>query len=480
MFSYSTSFLYPDYYGYDSAIFQVIGKYWAQGVVPYTGLFDHKGPMIFLIDAIGYAIHGRSGILVLQTISLAVTIGAFYRFCRLVMGWLPAGISTLVSVMYLCHTFDEGNMNEEYNLPFLAVCLYLAGRWYLGQPNKEVPSRHPWQYAAVYGGCFAAVMLTRITNAVLICSLVLVIVIFLIIHRQWKNLLLNAAGFVGGFAVFFLPFAVYFAAHGALGNMLYGTILYNIFYSSEFSSIDYYSNNPEAVKTLVRFLSDFGAPLFLLLAVSILALVVNRKNLLAWAGMIASIFGTYVLLFSCRPFVHYFMIATAFLPMAALLAAQLWQQRRAFAVCGFAAPALCVVWFISLCFRLSAGQTDSYAAHYPEWMADFNRTAQISASYIPPEDRDSVLAYNVNAQWYLINDIQPCQTHFILQDWQSSMDTNMQEQIAQDMTQNPPKWLVANQPSNPTVQQLLEQKYTPVFGEEQGCTDYTLYRLNSN
>lgn len=33
-FSYSTSFKWPEYCGYDSAIFQTIGKYWAQGSVP--------------------------------------------------------------------------------------------------------------------------------------------------------------------------------------------------------------------------------------------------------------------------------------------------------------------------------------------------------------------------------------------------------------------------------------------------------------
>lgn len=73
-FSYSTSFLYPEYCGFDSAIFQTIGKYWAQGVTPYAQLFDHKGPLIFFVDAVGYWLHGRSGVLVVQTLSLAAAI----------------------------------------------------------------------------------------------------------------------------------------------------------------------------------------------------------------------------------------------------------------------------------------------------------------------------------------------------------------------------------------------------------------------
>lgn len=476
-FSYSTSFLYPGYYGSDSAIFQLIGKYWAQGVVPYKQLFDHKGPLIFFIDAIGYAIHGRSGILVLQTLSLAVTIGAFYRFCRLGMGWLPAGVSTAVSLLYLARSFDEGNMTEEYSLPFLAICLYLAGRWYLRQTKGDVPC-HPWQYAAVYGGCFAAVVMLRLTNAILIGSLVLVIVILLIVCRQWRNLWHNALGFLGGFGVCFLPFVAYFAANGALGDMLYGTIGYNIFYATEFSITDYYANNQWADSTIRRVLFDFGAPLFLLLAVSVLALIANRKNLLAWAGLVASPISMYVL-FTNRPYVHYFMIVTPLFPLIALLTVQLWQQRRAAAFLRVAPSVLCAVWFVSLCLRLPIWKVDNFVVHYPTDIGVYNAAAQTAASQIPPSQRDSVLGYNVEAQWYLINDIQPCQRYFIHQDWQSAVDETMQEEIAQDLTEHPPAWLVVSQPSNPAVQQLLQQQYTPVLGEEQGYTDYTLYHRNN-
>ena len=81
-FSYSTSFLWPGYCGYDSAIFQTIGKYWAQGSVPYRDLFDHKGPLIFFIDMLGYWLHGRAGILVPQTVSLAATLFFLYKLGR--------------------------------------------------------------------------------------------------------------------------------------------------------------------------------------------------------------------------------------------------------------------------------------------------------------------------------------------------------------------------------------------------------------
>ena len=56
VFSVSTSPLYPKYYGAtelidggDSLQFQQIGKGWLEGKVPYRDMFDHKGPIIFLL-----------------------------------------------------------------------------------------------------------------------------------------------------------------------------------------------------------------------------------------------------------------------------------------------------------------------------------------------------------------------------------------------------------------------------------------------
>ena len=34
----------------DSAIFSYVGLRWCEGFVPYRDYFDHKGPMIFLIN----------------------------------------------------------------------------------------------------------------------------------------------------------------------------------------------------------------------------------------------------------------------------------------------------------------------------------------------------------------------------------------------------------------------------------------------
>jgi hypothetical protein len=59
LFSYTTSPIYSEWGDTpDSPIFQIIGKYWKEGWIPYKDLWDLKGPYIFFMDAIGYWLTG--------------------------------------------------------------------------------------------------------------------------------------------------------------------------------------------------------------------------------------------------------------------------------------------------------------------------------------------------------------------------------------------------------------------------------------
>lgn len=479
-FSYSTSFLYPGYCGYDSAIFQTVGKYWAQGDLPYQALFDHKGPLIFLLDAIGYALHGRVGILVVQTVSLSIAMWGAYRLSRV---WLNRPLSLAAVAMmlvYLARTFDEGNMTEEYSLPFLLVSLFLALRWFKKR-EEQGGDEHPWQYAAVYGLSFGAVLLLRVTSAVAVCCFVFVITVMLMVERRWKNLFANMAGFIGGFLAMVGPFSVYFAVHGAFANFFYGTIGYNIFYATEFSITEYYANNPWAANTLSRILLDFGAPLFLLAALCVLMLFKKPGDGMAWGGLLSAL-GSMYILFTNRPYVHYFMIAAPLVLLAAQMAARLWHQRSGRPAAGYAGAVLCGIWCISLLVRLPGWNTDSFMAKYPAEVQDYNMAARAAVSVIPKQERDSVLGFNVDAQWYLATDIKPCQSYFIHQDWQSAADQTMQQQIAQMFRDAPPKWVAASSPENPEVKAMLEQDYTAVSGPQEfnEYASYVLYQRNAD
>ena len=66
--SKSTSPLYDGSYTIDSSVFQLIGKGILEGYIPYVDLFDHKGPILFFIQALGILINKNIGIITKITI----------------------------------------------------------------------------------------------------------------------------------------------------------------------------------------------------------------------------------------------------------------------------------------------------------------------------------------------------------------------------------------------------------------------------
>ena len=108
-FSYSTSPLYQ-YMGFDSAIFKTIGLGILQGKLPYTDLFDHKGPVIFYIDALGqWLIPGKAGIFLLQILSLSLALYFIFRTVSLFVSSKTAFISVLMTCFPLVDFIEDGN-----------------------------------------------------------------------------------------------------------------------------------------------------------------------------------------------------------------------------------------------------------------------------------------------------------------------------------------------------------------------------------
>ena len=97
-YSYTTSPLYLNE-GMDSTIYKTIGLGILEGKIPYRDLFDHKGPMVFYINALGQLImSGRMGIFLLQIISLSFAVLFIYKTSRLFGGY---GMSFLMSIVFL-------------------------------------------------------------------------------------------------------------------------------------------------------------------------------------------------------------------------------------------------------------------------------------------------------------------------------------------------------------------------------------------
>lgn len=109
----------------DSSVFAYVGWLMTRGYVPYRDVWDHKGPLLYYINWLGWRIAPAStlGIGLLQ---YAVYAFAFYLLIRLLSqsGLSAAGtaIVGLFSIAALAQWSQGGNMAETWALGAIAAC----------------------------------------------------------------------------------------------------------------------------------------------------------------------------------------------------------------------------------------------------------------------------------------------------------------------------------------------------------------------
>ncbi len=470
LFSMSTSPLYTDSIGTDSGIFMTIGKYWTTGVVPYVGLWDQKGPCIFAINALGWRLTGNwYGLFAIQVLCLFLTLLAVYRTFRASFSGKRSLLLTLLCVGILRLVY-VGNSTEEYLLPLLCLSFERI-LLYVRRYRPESPEHRPAD-AFLYGVTFSFCLLTRLTNALGLCGAVLAVAIALAVNRRWINLLENMAAFLLGAAALCLPFVVYFRQKDALSDLLYGTLLYNFEYLRKTHlSI----SGPIHAGTLIL---RFGISLLLpVLGLSELGRG-KEYRLRGWTWICAGIPLT-VWLFTGNGYEHYGMVAFPFYALCVVEAKESGAGRQGTAVQKGLRVLLCG--FLCACLAGSALLTAKAVSRWPDLSVEKREETitQILAA-IPPEERDSFVAYNVVPSIYIQQDIRPCYRFFALQDKQADISPSMRQALRETFSEGDARWILFRGiPGRSCIADILRQRYTCVeweFCKETGEA-YYLYAL---
>ena len=137
LFSYTTSPLYA-LDGADSAVFKTMGQAVLKGKVLYRDIFDNKGPLLYLINAVGqWAIPGRMGLFVLQSVCFSVTLWFVFRTARLFSNGLWSTASVLLALFVLTVFFVEGNQCEQWATYAFAPALWLTMRRHCAKAQND-------------------------------------------------------------------------------------------------------------------------------------------------------------------------------------------------------------------------------------------------------------------------------------------------------------------------------------------------------
>ena len=468
-FSETTSPLYTDV-GYDSAMFQTIGKYWAQGWLPYVNLFDHKGPLIFFINAVGYAVCGRTGVFFLEVLTLAVSERlAFELLCEAKLPRAGALIASAFLPFVIAMNWQEGNTTEEYILPLLFASYLLMLRWCVGAERGDF--LHRAGYAFVYGLSFAFALLTRVTNALGVCLGVAFIVITLIVKREWKNLFANAGMFILGAAVLIAPFCIYFAAHGALYDMWYGTLLFNL---------DYEANSATVFgRSLIDIIVLFRRYIvgWCLVGAALWGLVVSGRGRrlvpLMWLiiGAVSTGF-----MYTLYDYAHYGVILLPLFYVALAFFFRPQRSRRLKRASMALAVCMLVIVGASSALKVYKDKTEVLP---PQAYEDYGDDYLPLIALIPEEGRESFIAFDCPRRIYLETGLRPALRFFTLQQWMCVNSPAFADKLRAEFDESDIEWVLTFSIYNVPLatDSIIEAKYELVAESENGI--YKLYHLNA-
>lgn len=95
------------------------------GGMPYRDTFDHKGPLLYLLNYTGSLISYYKGVWFIELLMDFTAFFTLYKIARLCCGRILSLCCMLGDVSLLFEYFEGGNMTEEYAMVFIAGALYI-------------------------------------------------------------------------------------------------------------------------------------------------------------------------------------------------------------------------------------------------------------------------------------------------------------------------------------------------------------------
>lgn len=196
----------------DVNCFYMEGKAWALGYIPYVDFIDSKGPLLFLIFAIGYLISPDNtyGMYLLASVSTVITLIFIYKTAH----HFTKSISLALFVTICCSAalffkpyYGYGPRTEQFIIPFVAWIIYFI----TAKADKLDKDIKNWTYLGICLGITTAIcLLTKYVYIIFpLVTFICAIVFLNNNHSSYKNLLLLSTSFLFSLFLFCLPFAIY-------------------------------------------------------------------------------------------------------------------------------------------------------------------------------------------------------------------------------------------------------------------------------
>ena len=208
----------------DSSAFLYIGSQMSVGKVPYLDLFDHKGPLLYVINVIPFLLSNSwKFIYILEGVAIiCVSMLIFNISSKILNNNYGIIIASLFIISFLL-VFSGGNLPETYTLIILSICYMYALHYFI---NEETGTKNIKQLKILFvlmGISIGAISLIKISNIAGICFLTA----YLAFQKRSFQLCLFA--FLG-FCLVTMPTLIWLYMNSALQEFINQYLLFNFLY----------------------------------------------------------------------------------------------------------------------------------------------------------------------------------------------------------------------------------------------------------
>ncbi len=492
---------YKNWYGCDASFFTLVGRGMLKGMVPYTDFYDLKGPYFFFIQALGQLIRkGHTGLFILEILSLFASliliynIGTMYISKKKTLGVIVFFLLAYISMLW------GGNCLEEFCLPLnlLVIWLNLKCFTFDGHNNGL------YLTSFITGICFTLMTFSKITAGSPLIGLVAGVFILLLIHKEFRQLGYYILYLTMGAMIAFLPLLIYYGYHNSILKMLYCTFIFGfnrsrdlshavsadlevklsgVSFSIVFTLLHMFKGNcstgvshtdtpdcePDkiSVQSTTEISDGAGKGSNKERNTSDTRLPHNISILLLPMSVV-----TYLALHLGDSFIYYFITGMPCMLLSLIFFLKLYDPLILFK--NFR-QSLCWLFIFIFVFHYTGESIGTVKLFLnrsdEEFQSNYYRNSKNMGLLIPENDRDSVFSFDIDMQWYEINDILPCNKYMVNLQYFIALEPSIEQELFDFMENTPPKWMICSNTLPdylPQMDEIVRRKYDCIYSTDVG------------
>ena len=304
----------------DSSAFLYIGQRMMEGRQPYRDVFDHKGPLLYLIQVIGLKLTPGSftGVWLIEVLNMAVTAALLQRLATLFVKRSGSAYLAVLAAVGVCgwKIWQGGNFTEEYALPWISLAAYILFRFFRDEEYTD-------PQIVLLGVSFTVVLLLRANMVAVWAALMPIALILLLVRKRCAEIGKCILLFLLGIAAVLLPVLIWAHIAGFLEDMWRCYVLFNFRYTD---------NAAAEGKQLLLLMLAFAAAIWPGTLAVLVSLFLGSKRRERWFNLIFFLLSLYTVVMSGRLYYHYtiVLLPTIVLPMGMLFdsMARLWTGKN--------------------------------------------------------------------------------------------------------------------------------------------------------